>query len=266
MASATDQPGVILEASTPQWSQDPKGNKQGDRQAMRLIQLKLIPLLTCLLLTNALPAAEQPPRYDQINLTAEASQETDNDTLVTLLSAQREGSDPAALSDSVNKLISEAVKEAKQQPEVKLQTLGYQTSPIYQQQRLTGWRVKQSLRLESRNVEKLSQLLSRLQERLALESISYSVSDERLQAVEEELIKQALDAFQKRAHLVTEELGRKSYRLVEMTIQRSGQPLQPRRMRGSMMATASSVAAPSLEAGTQTLRVEINGRIELQLE
>jgi hypothetical protein len=37
-------------------------------------------------------------------------------------------------------------------------------------------------------------------------------------------------------------------------------------MRGSMMATASSVAAPSLEAGTQTLRVEINGRIELQLE
>jgi predicted secreted protein len=233
---------------------------------MRLIQLRLIPLLVCLLLANTLPAAEQPPRYDQINLSAEASRETDNDTLVARLSAQREGSDPVALSNSVNKLISQAVKQAKQQPEVKLQTLGYQTSPIYQQQRLTGWRVKQSLRLESRNVEQLSQLLSRLQERLALESISYAVSDERRQAVEEQLIKQALEAFQKRARLVTEQLDRKSYRLVEMTIHRSGQPIKPMPMRGGMMAMEASVAAPRLEAGTQTLRVEIDGRIELQLE
>jgi predicted secreted protein len=120
--------------------------------------------------------------------------------------------------------------------------------------------------LESRNVEKLSQLLSRLQERLALESISYAVSDERRQAVEEELIKQALDAFKKRARLVTEQLGRKSYRLVEMTIHSSGQPIPPRRMRGGMMAMESSVATPSLEAGTQTLRVKIEGGIELQLE
>jgi predicted secreted protein len=233
---------------------------------MRLIQLRLIPLLACLLLANALPADEQPPRYDQIKLSAEASQETDNDILIVRLSAQREGSDTVALSDSVNKLISEAVKQVKQQPEVKLQTLGYQTSPIYQQQRLTGWRVKQSLRLESRDVEKLSQLLSRLQERLALESISYAVSDERRQAVEEELIKQALDAFKKRARLVTEQLGRKAYRLVEVTIHSSSQPIQPRRMGGGMMAMESSVATPSLEAGTQTLRVKIEGGIELQLE
>jgi predicted secreted protein len=233
---------------------------------MRLIQLKLATLLACLLLPNALLAEEQPPRYDQINLSAEASRETDNDTLVVRLSAQREGSDPAALSDSVNMLIKQAVKQAKQEPEIKLQTLGYQTSPIYQQQRLTGWRVKQSLRLESRNVEKLSQLLSHLQESLALESISYAVSDELRQSVEEELTKQALDAFQKRAQLVTEQLGRKSYRLVEMTIHSDEQAIQPRRLRGSMMATQSSVAAPSLEAGTQTLRMKIDGSIELQLE
>ncbi len=233
---------------------------------MRSILFRLTTLFTCLLLANQLLAAEQPPRYDQINLSAEASRETDNDTLIAVLSAQKEGSDPALLSDSVNRLINEAVAQAKQQPEIKLQTLGYQTSPVYQQQRVTGWRVKQSLRLESRNSERLSQLLSQLQGSLALESIGYEVSDARRQAVEETLIKQALDAFQHRAQLVTQQLGRQSYRLVEMTIHNSSQPIQPMHMRASMMSMERSVAAPKIEAGSQTLRVEINGRIELQLD
>jgi predicted secreted protein len=224
-----------------------------------------IPIL-CLLLSLPLQADDNTLHYDQINLTAEASQETDNDTLVALLAAQQEGSDPAVLGDSVNRLITEAVDEAKKDPEIKLQTLGYQTSPRYQQQRLIGWRVKQSLRLQSRDGEKLSQLISRLQSKLALESISYSVSDERRRSAEEALISQALEAFQQRAQLVTERLGRKTYRLVEMQIHTSSQQVRPMRMRAGMMSLDEAGASPSLEAGTQTLRVEINGRIELQLE
>jgi predicted secreted protein len=217
-------------------------------------------------MTIPLQADDETLHYDQIKLSAEASQETDNDTLVAVLSAQQEGSDPALLSDSVNKLIAEAVEEAKQQPGIKLQTLGYQTSPRYQQQRLIGWRVKQSLRLQSMDSDKLSQLINRLQSKLALESISYSVSDERRRSTEEALISQALEAFQQRAQLVTERLGRKTYRLVEMQIHTSNQQVRPMRMRASMMSMDEAGASPSLEAGTQTLRVEINGRIELQLE
>lgn len=223
-------------------------------------------LLLGLLLPLTLTAAEKPPRYDQINLGAEASRETDNDTLIAVLSAQKEGNDPANLSAEVNQLISKAVALAKQEPQVKVQTLGYQTSPIYQQQRLIGWRVKQSLRLESRDNEKLSQLLGRLQSSLALESINYAVSDERRQALEEELIKKALASFRHRAQLITAELGRQSYRLVDMTIQSHSQKMPPMPMRPRMMAMESSAVAPTLEAGQQTLRVEVIGTIELQLE
>jgi predicted secreted protein len=232
---------------------------------MRLILSGLIALYACLMLPAQLQAADEPLRYDQVNLSAEASQETDNDTLIAVLSAQKEGSDPAALSDRVNQLIGQAVVEAKKEPDIKLQTLGYQTSPTYQQQRLTGWRVKQSLRLESRNSELLSQLLSRLQGSLALESISYAISDEQRKEVEEALITQALDAFQQRARLITKQLGRDSYRLVEMRIINSGQSAPPMRMRASSMLMEAA-APPTLEAGTQTLRVEISGTIELQLK
>ena len=224
-----------------------------------------IPMLG-LFLWLPLQAAEDTLHYDQVNLTAEASQETDNDTLVAVLTAQQEGSDPALLGDSVNRLIADAVEQAKKVPGIKIQTLGYQTSPRYQQQRLIGWRVKQSLRLQSMDGEKLSQLISHLQSKLALESISYSVSDERRRSTEEALISKAIEAFQQRAKLVTERLGRKNYRLVEMQIHTSSQQVRPMQMRASMMRLDEAGASPSLEAGTQTLRVEINGRIELQLE
>ena len=233
---------------------------------MRPLPLRLPSLLLCLLIGFPLAATEPPPRYDRINLSAEASGQADNDTLIAHLAAQKEGSDPVALSNSVNQLIGQAISQVKQNPDIKLQTLGYQTSPIYQQQRLSGWRVKQSLRLESRSSEVLSQLLSRLQEYLALESISYAVSDELRKTMEETLIKQALAAFQERARLITEQMGRSSYRLVEMTINSSDQPLQPARMRAGMMAMEASVSAPSLEAGSQTLRIQVNGSIELSLE
>jgi hypothetical protein len=37
------------------------------------------------------------------------------------------------------------------------------------------------------------------------------------------------------------------------------------RLRAGMLAMESSVAPPSLEAGSQTIRVDVNGTIELQI-
>lgn len=222
--------------------------------------------LICLILAQPLAADESPIRYDQIDLGAQASMEVDNDTLIAVLYAQQEGGDLGDLTDSVNRAITQALGQAKAAQGVTVQTLGYQTSPIYQQQRLTGWRVRQSIRLESRQSERLGQLLGQLQSTLALDSLSYAVSTERRQSVEDRLIEQAIDAFQKRARLVTERLGHQRYRLVEMSINTSGQTPQPMRLRASMMAMEKSVAAPSLEAGSQNIRVDVSGRIELQVQ
>ncbi|MCU7808697.1 MAG: SIMPL domain-containing protein, partial [Candidatus Thiodiazotropha sp. (ex Semelilucina semeliformis)] len=125
--------------------------------------------LICLLISSMSFAEEQPVRYDQINLSAQASMEVDNDTLIAVLYAQKEGSDPSALTNLVNQEIASALDKAKATEGIKVQTLGYRTSPIYQQKRQTGWRVKQSIRLESRQSERLSQLFFRLQSSLDLE-------------------------------------------------------------------------------------------------
>jgi predicted secreted protein len=226
-------------------------------------------LCLCLMLIQPeLQADEQGHYYDRIKLHNSASAEVKNDVLIAILYAQKEGNDPAALTNSVNRLITQALKEAKGIAGVKVQTLGYQTSPIYQQQRLSGWRVRQSIRLQSMHSDRLSELLHKLQSTLALDSISYAISPAQRQKVEERLTLEVIDAFRKRADLVAKQFGRDTYRLVELSIQASDHTRQPNRLRANMMSMerASTTTAPALAAGSQTLRIEASGTIELQLD
>ncbi|MET0028443.1 MAG: SIMPL domain-containing protein [Candidatus Thiodiazotropha sp.] len=211
-------------------------------------------------------AQENGNHYDRIALQTQASEAVENDTLIAIMYAQKEGPELAPLTHQVNQLIGKAVEQAKKVAEVQVTTLGYQTYPVYQQQSLSGWRVRQSIRLESRDNEVLSALLGELQSGLALESINYTLSPERRDAVEERLILQAIDAFRHRSAQVTRQMGRQNYRVVEMTIHTADPGGNPTPMRARMMAMESSVAPPTLEGGTQSVRVEIEGRIELQPE
>ena len=229
--------------------------------ALLLLTLALVSSLTA----QPLMAGEKARTYDRVQLSATATMQVANDTLSAQLYAQREGSNLAQLANDVNRSINQAVERVKQVEGVTLQTQGYQTYPVHQQQRLTGWRVRQSIRLESQDGAKLSQLLSELQSELALESLQYSISPKQRETAEEQLVGEAISAFQRRAALVTKQLGHQDYRLVEMHINASGDTGQPVRLRAGVMAMESAVAPPSLEAGSQTLRVDVNGTIELQL-
>ncbi len=211
-----------------------------------------------------LPAvAEERGHYDRVSLRATASAEVENDILVATLAAHREGSNPALLSEAVNADIRWAIEKAKKVSAVSVQTLGYQTRPFYRQQRLSGWRVRQGLRLESRDIAGLSQLIGTLQERLAVGQVGYRISPQRRNGVEEALIAEAITRFQQRATLVAKQMGRSRYRVVNMNIDTHGGPLRPL-ARVEMSAIAEARPAPRFEAGVQTLQVSIDGIVELQ--
>ncbi|MCW8889968.1 MAG: SIMPL domain-containing protein [Sedimenticola sp.] len=202
-----------------------------------------------------------PPSYDRISFSASAGESVENDILMATLYAQQEGNNPTRLSTEINQAISQAVTLAKQQPEIKVQTLDYTTHPIYRNNTITGWRVRQSIRLESRNASAISQLIGTLQETLQLGNTQYTVSPERQQSVQNRLTTEAIQAFRQRAELITREMGRQDYRVVEMQINENGSSPRQYAMQGrALMAEA----APTLEAGTQRLQVQVSGTIELK--
>jgi len=228
---------------------------------MKIIRGQLLILLA--LLSGAL-LADQPLTYERINLAVSAGREVDNDTLVGILFAQAEGNDPARLASEINQSIGQAVELAKSKSGIRVQTLDYNTSPLYRSQTLTGWRVRQSIRLESRDAALLSELIGELQATLAVGSISYTISPERLKASEEELISEAIEAFNARAQLVVKEMGRKEYRLVQMNLNTPGNIPEPRPMVGVAMTMREQAPPPALEAGSRRIEVNINATSELK--
>lgn len=220
-------------------------------------------LLYLLLLPTVLLAGETPLTYDRIDLAASVSREVENDTLVAVLFAQKEGNDSAHLAGEVNRLITQAVAIAKQQPAVRVQTPAYRTNPIYNNQHLTGWRVYQSIRLESTDAGAVGKLIGELQKTLGLESVSYTLSPKSREQNETQLVREGIAAFKQRAQLISTEMERPGYRLVRMTVNTSGISPRPILMRETA-SMASLSSAPALEAGTQRVEVTINGTIELQ--
>jgi predicted secreted protein len=215
-----------------------------------------------------MPAAahETAPVYDRINFQVSASKEVENDTLVVVMYHERAGQQPTAMADDVNKTIAWAVELAKTNPAVKVQTLNYQQQPLYKNQTVTGWKVRQSIRLESTDAAALSTLIGELQQRLSIASMHYTVSPDVRRDVEDLLIARALQRFKHRGKLIADELGRPDYRLVSVDINTAGASPMPVRMRAvSAMAESSSVAPPTLEAGVQSITVQISGSIELEL-
>ena len=106
----------------------------------------IIPLLLSFPLITA--AHETESHYDRVHLSANAQTQVENDTVIAALYAQEEGSDASQQADLVNRRVDEAIKLIKQHDRIKVQTGSYNTTPVYQNNKITGWRVRQAIRLE----------------------------------------------------------------------------------------------------------------------
>lgn len=224
--------------------------------------MRSYPLLLLLLICSSNAFGDQvPPSFNRVSLQAEASAEVDNDQLVAVLYIQKEGNDSASLARDINRTMQWAMDLAGKMKDVQAQTLGYRTAPVYRKNVASGWRVSQSMRLESADHQALSHLIGQLQTRLALQSVSYEISKQKRRQAEEQLISEALARFQDRARLVTRQLGRKDYRLVQLDVNSGGQLPSP--IPRTRMLAAEPASTPRLEAGTSEVRVQVSGTVEL---
>jgi predicted secreted protein len=223
---------------------------------------KLILLLAALGVVATSAAQDDANVYDRVDLSASVEREIDNDLLVAVVFAEVEANNQADAANRVNQSIQWAIDRVRAVTDVELETGRYNTRPVYVNgRRITGWVARQSLRLESRNAGALSELLGELQERVAIESINYDISKAARDAAEDALIAEALQQFNRRAELVARELGRESFRIVRIGIGTSGGRPMPMFRQDAL--AASSVAAPPIEAGVQTVTVSVNGTVEL---
>ena len=232
---------------------------------------QMIPLFAGLFLLS--PAfADEDAVYNQVSISAEASADVENDTLVAELFIEHQAKTAAEAAEVVNAAIDWGVKQAQSIEGVKVRTLEYSTAPVYSKAREAGevytpqimeWRVSQAMRVESTDADALSELITGLQQRLAIRQIGYEVSKALREATESVLIDEAILAFQQRAGQVARGFGHDGYKLVKVNIN-SGGMRPPVPYARSMAMEAAAPAPVAIEAGTSTLKINVNGTVELK--
>lgn len=215
------------------------------------------------LLAGSFAAASQAGAL--IDLAAEAGRPAANDMVRASVYSEASGSNPADLARQVNGNIGEALKLIREKKGVTVKSGNQSTYPIYTQSRkIDGWRMRSELLIESRDFGAVSELLGRLQQmRLAVGDITQMPSPETRRQVEDEAMREAIRAFQNRAAVVAEQLG-KGWKIKQMHINQGGGSPVPI-MRGARAAMLAADAAPApIEAGESTITTHVTGQIELE--
>lgn len=234
-----------------------------------LTRLTLAAALTALA-QGALAQTPPPPQPQGtiVELSAEASRAAPNDLAVATVFYEANQSEPAKLAEQVNAAIADALQLVKQYPQVKAQTGGVSTYPVYRNDgkgetpTIEAWRMRSSIELESRDIPALSTLLGKLQQTLGVANVSLQPAPATRSAAADEAVEDAIRAFEARAAAIAKTLG-KQYRIQRLSISHdSGGRPYPMMRQMAVAASADAVSAP-LQGGESDIAVSINGAIEL---
>ena len=219
------------------------------------------------LASTGLLAAEA--RYNQIALRAEVNQEVAHDLMHVTLYSESQNADPAKLAAEITTTLNKTLEQARQVKGVAVKLGSRHSYPVYDDkgQKISAWRERAEVRLESADFARLSTLTGELLQSMKMAGMDFSIASDTRKSREDAMLKDAVDAFKARAQLATEALGGKGYKLVSLNLNSGGfQPVMPMRAmamdRGSF---SKSEAAPQIEAGTSRVSMSADGVIEVQL-
>ncbi len=212
------------------------------------------------------PAWAEDLNYNLASLGSEARQEVANDWMHAVLALEVQDRDPVRLGQTVNRQIQQALAKARDFPEVRLQSQGYQTLPQNDEHgRLTGWRGQARFLLEGADFARLGTLIGELQASgLVVQGMGFEVSPKRRMEVEDALVKAAIAAFRHRAEITQQALGAARFQVVDLQVDGLANAA-PRMalMESRQMSMAKMDAVPvATQAGVTELVIRVNGRVQ----
>ena len=221
--------------------------------------------MLCGLLFLGISAYAETEPYNRVNFQIEVSREVANDLLVANLSMEIQDKKPARVAQRLNTALNDALKKAAAFSTVKASSGNQNTRPVYNKKnQVDAWRGHAEIHLESRDFKAAGKLIMQLQQSMQVKNIQFNIAPDTRAQVENELITEAIKAFQTRASAISTAMGANTYKNVNLSISNAGgRPTPyPRTMMRSAMTLEAT--APEFAAGDSRMTVRVNGIIELQ--
>ena len=218
---------------------------------------------------SSVSAMAEDVHYNQISVRAEVDQEVARDLMNVTLYSEAQNTDPAKLAAEITETLNKALAQARQVNGVTIRQGNRSSYPVYDDkgQKITGWRERAELRLESADFAALSKLTGEMLGDMKMGGMDFSIAKPTRKTSEDALLKSAVTAFRARAQLLTEALGGTGYKVINLNFNTSGYPQPYLRAPVMMMKAERSDAAPTpdVEAGTSQVTVTADGVIEVAI-
>ncbi len=197
-----------------------------------------------------------------------------NDQARLVFMVEEQDKDQAAASSRVNRRMKEGTELMKRlDPQALLTTRNYYTYPVYAEEKTAsgkvrqpvGWRVGQSLEVVTTNLSVLPQTVAKAQEKLALQSLGFDLSDAARRKLDRQVMEAAYRHLNERIESAALILGRKtSDAQLEQVDFGGGEIVRPytmARMDMAMKGAQESVATPQFEPGETPVQMNIVARV-----
>lgn len=227
---------------------------------------KLKKLTTALLFsTVALSSFATELNFNIYQLSVSTEAQVKNDIMKATLVASHLAKSSADASRVVNQKMAAALQQLKATSGIEYETGTYQTHPTYQREKMSGWQASQQLMLKSTDVEKLTQLIGKLQQELKLSGMSFEVSKPIEQKMQNKLSISALNKFKRKAELIKRVMGADSYKIVSVNLN-SGmrfRPMAQSMQRAEMAVMSYDMPTPAVKSGNSLINANASGKIQL---
>lgn len=203
-----------------------------------------------------------------VSLSAAAQRQVTQDWLSMRFMAKQDGASAAVVQAGLKRALADALEQV--QPLAQAEALQVSTGRFSMQPRYSsagasmGWRGEAELVLEGNDAARIGEASARLGH-LAITAVHWRVSAQARRAVADQLRAEAIAAFRAQALSVSQAFGFAGYRLIEAQVADASEGLRPPMMMARAMGAADASASPvPAVAGTETLSVQVHGRIQLQ--
>jgi predicted secreted protein len=207
-------------------------------------------------------ASAEAATYNRVDFQVEAAREVANDLLIATMTVDVQDKQPSRVSQQLNAALNAALKKAAAFKSVKTSSGNQQTHPVYSRNnQIDTWRGHGEIRIESRDFKAASELIMQLQSTMQLGGVQFSIAPDTRAQIENDLITEAIKAFQSRADAIRSAVGAKSYKTVHFSINNGMTPYRPMPMARSAMKL-SSAPEPEFAGGESRMTIQISGTIE----
>ena len=224
-------------------------------------------LFTALILSGALlteALADAPlPVADVLNLDAQATSEVPYDIAIVTLAIDRESKSSDTLSAEINKILSDAMAEAKKAG-VSAESGGYYVSPTYNNRnQRVGWHGRAEIILRSKDFTAIGKLAGELSEKMQMAGMSFDLSPERRQSEEARLIEEAVSNLKTKARTTLKALGYQDFGILQMTVSQGGAMVHPQ-VAAMARGTLNDAALVPVEGGKARISVTLSGSLQMK--